>query len=69
MSSTCGVKESAWVGCRLDIQCVFAEVELLRLRERREGGREEIGGFIILGWKGKRGGRKRQVRSLSKVEG
>lgn len=34
------MKESAWVGCRLDIQCVFAEAELLRLRERREGGQE-----------------------------
>lgn len=35
---------------------MFAEAELLRLREKWEGGREEIGGFITLGWKGKRGG-------------
>lgn len=47
------MKESTQDGYRLDIGCVFAEAELLRLGGSGRGG---IGGFITLGWKGKKGG-------------
>lgn len=52
-NGTCGVKESTQDGYRLDTGCVFVEAELLRLGG---SGREGIGGFITLGWKGKEGG-------------
>lgn len=66
-NSTCGVKEPAWDGCRLDTQCVFAEAELLRLGE---SGRGEEGSWRFhhprLERKGI--GRSSQVRALGTVE-
>ena len=59
-SSTCGVKKSAWAGCKLDTGCACGSSAAEAWTEWGGGGWGELVVFLILGQKGKGSGRARQ---------